>query len=237
MSTGTNVGLVHRFYQALQQGDYDTLTGMFHPDFVFYPQIDSPRPGGAGFIDAEKKHVDAFPDVRLTVLYTVAEAHKVGAYVVVEGHQGGDYYGIPPPHARAERTYVFPCSTCSRSRTGRSSRSGPTTTWPTSWTSSRPAPPPDDTGLDRATPLRPQAQAQAQRRYFPATAARRHSQGRASRRRPLSARPLQQQARERQAAFTVGRHRGPGRGAQGGHHQSHGVGPAAACDGLCGGRR
>ncbi len=26
---------------------------MFHPDFVFYPQIDSPRPGAAGFIDAE----------------------------------------------------------------------------------------------------------------------------------------------------------------------------------------
>jgi predicted ester cyclase len=74
MSTGTNVGLVHRFYQALQQGEYDTLTGMFHPDFVFYPQIDSPRPGASGFIDAEKKHVDAFSDVRLTVLNTVAEA-------------------------------------------------------------------------------------------------------------------------------------------------------------------
>ena len=109
MSTGTNDGLVHRFYQALQQGDYDTLTGMFHPDFVFYPQIDSPRPGGAGFIDAEKKHVDAFPDVRLTVLDTVAEAHKVGAYVVVEGHQGGDYYGIPPrgAHVRFSMFNLF----------------------------------------------------------------------------------------------------------------------------------
>ncbi|MFF8036335.1 ester cyclase, partial [Streptomyces sp. NPDC016626] len=88
---------MHRFYQALQQCDYDTLTGMFHPDFVFYPQIDSPRPGAAGFIDAEKKHVDAFSGIRLTVLDTVAEADKVGAYVAVEGDQGGDYYGIPPP--------------------------------------------------------------------------------------------------------------------------------------------
>ncbi|MEV7017759.1 hypothetical protein [Streptomyces sp. NPDC093991] len=42
MSTGTNAGLVHRFHQALQQGDYDTLTGMFHPDFVFSPQVDAP---------------------------------------------------------------------------------------------------------------------------------------------------------------------------------------------------
>jgi steroid delta-isomerase-like uncharacterized protein len=96
MSTETNTELVRRFYQALEQGDYATLTGMFHPDFVFYPQIDTPRPGAAGFIDAEKKHVGAFPGIHLTVVHTVAEADKVGAYVVVEGKQGGDFYGIPP---------------------------------------------------------------------------------------------------------------------------------------------
>ncbi|GHH55735.1 ester cyclase [Streptomyces candidus] len=109
MSTDTNADLVHRFYQALQQGDYATLTGMFHPDFVFYPQIDSPRPGAAGFIDAEKKHLDAFPGNRLTVLHTVAEADKVGAYVVVEGDQGGDYYGIPPrgAHVRFSMFNLF----------------------------------------------------------------------------------------------------------------------------------
>ncbi|MFE2278574.1 ester cyclase [Streptomyces sp. NPDC059454] len=109
MSTGTNADLAHRFYQALQQGDYDTLTGMFHPDFVFYPQIDSPRPGAAGFIDAEKKHLDAFPGNRLTVLDTVAEADKVGAYVVVEGDQGGDYYNIPPrgAHVRFSMFNLF----------------------------------------------------------------------------------------------------------------------------------
>ncbi|MFC9000720.1 ester cyclase [Streptomyces rochei] len=97
MPTGTNARLVRRFYQTLEQGDYDTLTGMFHPDFVFYPQIDTPRPGAAGFIDAEKKHVDAFPGIRLTVTDTVAEGDRVGAYVVVEGTQGGDYYAPPPP--------------------------------------------------------------------------------------------------------------------------------------------
>lgn len=109
MSTGINAGLVHRLHQALQQGDCNTLTGMFHPDFVFYPQIDSPRPGAAGFIDAEKKHVDAFSGIRLTVLDTVAEADKVGAYVVVEGDQGGDYYGIPPrgAHVRFSMFNLF----------------------------------------------------------------------------------------------------------------------------------
>ncbi|MEU1484866.1 ester cyclase [Streptomyces sp. NPDC005752] len=96
MSTGTDAGLVHRFYQVLQQGDCDTLTGMF-------------RPGATGFIDAEKKHVDAFSDIRLTVLDTVAEADKVGAYVVVEGDQGGDYYDIPPrgAHVRFSMFNLF----------------------------------------------------------------------------------------------------------------------------------
>lgn len=82
---------------------------MFHPDFVFYPQIDSPRPGTAGFIDAEKKHLDAFPGNRLTVLDTVAEGDKAGAYAVVEGDQGGDCYGIPPrgTHVRFSMFNLF----------------------------------------------------------------------------------------------------------------------------------
>ncbi|MER7782679.1 nuclear transport factor 2 family protein [Streptomyces sp. ZG43] len=48
MSTGTSADLVHRFYQALQQGDYDTLAGMFHPDFVFYPGSTAPGPASQG---------------------------------------------------------------------------------------------------------------------------------------------------------------------------------------------
>ena len=91
---------MRRFYQALEEGDYDTLADLFHPDFIFYPRIDAPRPGPAGFIDAEKKHVDAFPGAQVTVIDTVAEDDKVGAYVVVEGVQAGDFYGIPPRGAR-----------------------------------------------------------------------------------------------------------------------------------------
>ncbi|XES01294.1 ester cyclase [Streptomyces sp. S1D4-11] len=58
-----------------------------------------PRPGAAGFIEAEKKHLDAFPGIRLTVTHTVAEADKVGAFVVVEGDQAGEYCGAPPQGA------------------------------------------------------------------------------------------------------------------------------------------
>ncbi|MEV6617100.1 ester cyclase [Streptomyces sp. NPDC051051] len=99
MSTENNTDLVRRFYQALEQADYATITGMFHPDFVFYGQLDTPRPGAAGFIEAEKKHLDAFPGIRLTVVHSVAEADRVGAFVVVEGAQAGDYYGVPPQGA------------------------------------------------------------------------------------------------------------------------------------------
>ncbi|MGW0826834.1 ester cyclase [Streptomyces sp. NPDC002845] len=63
------------------------------------PQIDTPRPGAEGFIDAEKKHVEAFPGLTLTVVDTVAEGDKVGAYVVVEGDQAGDFYCSHPASA------------------------------------------------------------------------------------------------------------------------------------------
>nr|WP_168504009.1 hypothetical protein [Streptomyces sp. S1D4-11]QIY92931.1 hypothetical protein HEP87_50195 [Streptomyces sp. S1D4-11] len=42
MSTETYANLVRCFQQALEQADYATLTGMFHPDFVFYSQLDAP---------------------------------------------------------------------------------------------------------------------------------------------------------------------------------------------------
>ncbi|MFF4121560.1 ester cyclase [Streptomyces sp. NPDC001714] len=52
-------------------------------------------------MEAEKKHVDAFPGVRVTMIDTVAEGDRVGACAVVEGAQGGDFRGIPPRGAHA----------------------------------------------------------------------------------------------------------------------------------------
>ncbi|MEV4732363.1 ester cyclase [Saccharopolyspora sp. NPDC049426] len=96
MSAAENAHLVHRFYKALEEGAYATVTDMVHDDFVFYGQIDTPRPGAEGFLAAEKRNVEAFAGISMTVERTVADDDQVGAYVIVEGDQTGEFNGIPP---------------------------------------------------------------------------------------------------------------------------------------------
>ena len=92
----SNKGVVEAFYAALTATDFVAAEALCHPDFVFYSQIDTPRPGAKGFIEAERKHLDVFDNLTLTVHRTVNDGEWVAAYVVVEGDQIGDYYGVPP---------------------------------------------------------------------------------------------------------------------------------------------
>ncbi|WP_369281324.1 ester cyclase, partial [Streptomyces sp. DH37] len=143
---------MRRFHRAPQRGDCGTRTGMFHPDSVLHPRTDSPRPGAAGFVDAEKKHADAFPGVRLTVIDTVAEAGKAVACVVVGGDRGGDHDGIPPRGAHPP----FPMFTLFTFKDGKTTeKRAHYGRVDVSWTGSRPAPPPDGTGPGRAAPRTP----------------------------------------------------------------------------------
>ncbi|AXE77080.1 nuclear transport factor 2 family protein [Streptomyces atratus] len=54
MSTETHTNLVRHFYEALEGEDYAAVTGMFHEDFIFYSQLDTPRPGADGFIASRR---------------------------------------------------------------------------------------------------------------------------------------------------------------------------------------
>lgn len=91
-----NKDLVSAFYDAVTRSDFEAVERMCHEDFVFYGQIDTPRPGTQGFIDAEKHHLEVFDDLTMTVEKMVADGDSVAAYVVVEGDQIGEYYGVPP---------------------------------------------------------------------------------------------------------------------------------------------
>ncbi|MCG7632931.1 ester cyclase [Gordonia McavH-238-E] len=91
-----NKALVEAFYDALTRSDFEAVGEMCHEDFVFYGQIDTPRPGASGFIDAERRHLEVFADLTMTVERLVVEGNSVAAYVVVEGDQIGEYYGVPP---------------------------------------------------------------------------------------------------------------------------------------------
>ena len=44
--------LVREFYEAIGRRDFDALSEFCHKDFVFYTQVDEPKPGLTGFADA-----------------------------------------------------------------------------------------------------------------------------------------------------------------------------------------
>jgi steroid delta-isomerase-like uncharacterized protein len=96
MSLEKNKELVRRFYAAIERGDFDALHDMVHPDFVFYNQVDVPRPGVAGLVDSEKKNFDAYESFIFPIETMVAEGDKVAAYMIFEGKgYRSDAAGVP----------------------------------------------------------------------------------------------------------------------------------------------
>lgn len=96
MSLEDNKQLVRGFYDAIERGDFDALHDMVHADFVFYNQVDMPRPGVQGLVEAEKKNFDAFESFRFPIETLVAEGDKVAAYMLFEakGYRS-DAFGVP----------------------------------------------------------------------------------------------------------------------------------------------
>jgi predicted ester cyclase len=94
-----NKNLVLDFYAALKREDYDVAAGMCHDEFIFYNQVDTPHHGIDGFMRAEKKNLDAFEGYSMAI-ETTAEEDRVIAYIVFEGKQSEEIYGIPPAGAR-----------------------------------------------------------------------------------------------------------------------------------------
>lgn len=108
-TTEHNKQLVRDFYAALVRADFDAAAAMCDPDFIFYGQVDTPRHGAAGFMEAERGHVEAFSDLTMEIETMVAEGDRVAAFVVVEGDQVREVYGIPPTgrHLRMSMLNLF----------------------------------------------------------------------------------------------------------------------------------
>lgn len=85
MSIETNKAVVSAFYAALERGDFEALGQYCHEDFVFYSQVDTPKPGVDGFIASEKAFFDQCVDWKMPIHHMVAEDDKVAAYLVFEG--------------------------------------------------------------------------------------------------------------------------------------------------------
>ena len=73
MSVEANKELVGRFYETIQQENYEALKDFCHKDFVFYPQVDIPFYGVEGLIESEKKNFDAFPGFKMPIKSMMAE--------------------------------------------------------------------------------------------------------------------------------------------------------------------
>ena len=84
MSLEENKNLVQRFYDAINREDFDALDELCHKDFVFYSQVDTPKPGVSGFVDSEKPAFEAFESFKFPLELMVAEGDKVAAYLTVE---------------------------------------------------------------------------------------------------------------------------------------------------------
>ena len=85
MSLEENKALVRRFYAAIEKGDFASLHDMVHKDFVFYSQVDTPKPGVQGLVDSEKRSFEAFDSFVFPIQALIAEGDKVAAYMLFEG--------------------------------------------------------------------------------------------------------------------------------------------------------
>lgn len=96
MSIEANKELVSHFYEALQQEKYEVLKDFCHPDFVFYPQVDTPFHGVEGLVESEKKNFDAFPGFKMPIQAIISEGDQVAVYFIFEAkHTGVPFHGIP----------------------------------------------------------------------------------------------------------------------------------------------
>lgn len=97
MSTEKNKQLVRSFYEAIEREDWDALKDMVHDDFVFYNQVDTPRPGLQGLVDAEKKNFEAFESFTFPIVAMAAEGDTVAVFMHFEGKgYRTDVFGVPP---------------------------------------------------------------------------------------------------------------------------------------------
>ncbi|MGM0876179.1 MAG: ester cyclase [Bacillota bacterium] len=96
MSVEANKELVRRFYETIEQENYEALKDFCHKDFVFYPQVDTPFPGVEGLVESEKKNFDAFPGFKMPIKAIMSEGEHVAVYFIFEGtHTGIPFQGVP----------------------------------------------------------------------------------------------------------------------------------------------
>jgi len=107
MTVDETKALVRAFYEAIARRDFAALDAFCHKDFVFYSQVDEPKPGVTGFINSEKASFDAFESFRFPLEQLVVEGDKVGAYLIFEGTNHIRDLGDMKPRGKDLRMSLF----------------------------------------------------------------------------------------------------------------------------------
>ena len=99
MDTQRNKGTLQRLYDEVMNGHdldaADALITLDRPDHdpTFPPELTT---GREGFKKLFGMLIAAFPDLRFTTQFMVAEDDMVAAFTTVEGTHRGEFMGIPP---------------------------------------------------------------------------------------------------------------------------------------------
>jgi len=92
----TNRAIVLRNFRAFDSGDLSTLEETTAPDFVDHNPLKGQLPGIKGTIQASEAYRTAFPDAKIFVEDTIAEADKVVIRWSGQATHKGPFLDVPP---------------------------------------------------------------------------------------------------------------------------------------------
>ena len=92
----------HQFFDDVyNQGNLDSIDSLLTPDFVYHARGEDVE-GNENFKKWISSDRAAFPDMRFTMVDSIAESGKVASTFVVEGTHEKEFRGIPATHKKFE---------------------------------------------------------------------------------------------------------------------------------------
>jgi steroid delta-isomerase-like uncharacterized protein len=85
---------VKEYFAAFNRRDFETMTNMLAPDFVF--EHESPIEGRDKVISVLQGACTAFPDLAFSVTDQVSSEDEVVCFLLGSGTWQGEYFGVPP---------------------------------------------------------------------------------------------------------------------------------------------
>ena len=107
MSLVENKQIVHEFIDEIfNKMNMENLSRFVTPDFIYHASAEDVI-GMENFKKWVSSDHSIFPDIRFTILDSIAEFGKVATAFIVEGAHGKEFRGIPATHKKFETVEVI----------------------------------------------------------------------------------------------------------------------------------